>query len=201
MKTFLHILIFVSLCFCLTGYIFANEVEFMLSSQNTAIISHSVQGKNDKNYRVLFKIPISDILLSNLQSSQISFAYLEFNSYVPALMEDSKLTLLFCPITTNWEKKNVNWKFPWNHHGGDIDSLNSYIYSVVAGDTNTIRLDITKWAKFWLEHPDKNYGIIVRVLESEDCSFIHRNEDNQDLFAKINRNELIIKGKINIWKK
>lgn len=93
---------------------------------------------------------------------------------------DSLLEIEAFDITTDWAEENTDWDTPWSEPGGDIDTLSSYTYSTMIGQSENVYMDVTRFVRSVLEDGHSNYGLMLIPFKYDQPVFhIYQNVDAQ----------------------
>jgi hypothetical protein len=93
---------------------------------------------------------------------------------------DSLLEIGAFDITTDWTEGNTDWDTPWSNPGGDIDTLSSYTYSIMMGQSDDVHMDITRFVRSVVENGRNNYGLMLIPFKYDQPIFhIYEDVDTQ----------------------
>jgi len=86
-------------------------------------------------------------LPARVAGARIDFALLT----IPVRIPDSigRVTFEVRAVTTAFDPSNVSWTYPWHTPGGggDYDSTQQSLYTLLPGDTTSVRLDVTRYIR------------------------------------------------------
>jgi hypothetical protein len=91
------------------------------------------------------RLLVRQSLPAKVAGARIDFALLT----IPVRIPDSigRVTFDARAVTTAFEPSNCNWSAPWKHAGGDYDSTQQSLYTLMPGDTTSVRLDVTRYIR------------------------------------------------------
>lgn len=109
------------------------------------------------------RIAIHFTLPDEINSKEIIYAelYIPLNFGEFETVGDSLLEIEAFDITTDWNEKNTDWDSPWSDPGGDIDTLSSYTYSIMIGQSEDVYMDITRFVRSLVEDEQENFGLML----------------------------------------
>ena len=128
------------------------------------------------------RIAIHFTLPDEINSKEIIYAelYIPLNFGEFETVGDSILEIEAFDITTDWAEENTDWDSPWSDPGGDIDTLFSYTYSIMIGQSEDVYMDITRFVRNVVEEDQDNYGLMLIPFKYDQSVFhIYEGVDTQ----------------------
>jgi hypothetical protein len=114
--------------------------------------------------RLLIKPTIPDrVLRSRIDFALLTLPGLQLPDSLGAMIIDLRR------VTTPWNSGSATWTTPWRNPGGDWDSTQQFLWSLVPGDTLPIRIDLTSCIRAW--QAGDNDGLILKRPHHEGGGF------------------------------
>jgi len=107
--------------------------------------------------------------LPEMQNAQVDFALLFFPAF-QVTDTSGPVTIEAHRVTTDWDPAGVTWTQPWQQAGGDFDPGCLARGMTAAGDTHSIRLDVTSAVQAW-QSGTSNFGLILTRPSFEGDGF------------------------------
>jgi hypothetical protein len=115
----------------------ADTLGIALTSTSAAYISNDTVGR----------LLVMPSFSAKVAGARIDFALLT----IPVRIPDSigRVTFDVRAVTTAYDPSNVSWSYPWHTPGGggDYDSTQQSLYTLLPGDTTSVRLDVTRYIR------------------------------------------------------
>jgi hypothetical protein len=143
-----------------------------VAPSDITVITGNVREQNVA--RVVLNVGVPEQVLR----SRIDFAKLE----IPAFLGDSGpnyVTVVAHACQTAWRNDDVSWTKPWEHAGGDFDSLSRARFTTLSGDKHPITLNITQAVRDWQKGRGK-HGLFLKRPDAEGGGFMGERERLRD---------------------
>lgn len=70
-------------------------------------------------------------------------------------------------ITAPWDISKATWKIPWNHAGGDFDSLKAVAQGNYQDTITWEDYDVTAAVQQFVKNPSSNYGFLIKFDDAD----------------------------------
>ncbi len=141
------------------GIVLVNADEINVDLDRVALIIPDQEDWNEFSSRIAKHFSLPD----EVNGKEIIFAELyislDFGEY--EAVGDSILEIEAFDITTDWAEENTDWDTPWSDPGGDIDTLSSYTYSIMIGQSESVYMDVTRFVRSLVEDEQENFGLML----------------------------------------
>ena len=125
-----------------------SQLAVIYPAPNDPVIEHGA--------RLLMEFDLPD----SLNSKRIIYAEV----WAPFPLEnlrDTTLSFDLFSLTASWDENEVNWIFPWQNPGGDIDSLSTFRRYFAVASADSLNLDLTELTREWVGGGRPNNGFLV----------------------------------------
>jgi len=128
-----------------------------------AVIAGNVREQNVA--RVVLNVDVPEQVLN----ATVDFVELTF----PAFLNDTspaEVSVVAHTCQTAWKRDDVSWTRPWEHPGGDFDSLSRALFTALPGAKSPIVLNITQAVRDWQKGRGR-HGLFLKRPDWEGGGF------------------------------
>ena len=121
--------------------------------------------QTDVRFLVRFDLP------AVVSGSRVDLAILETTASVRRPGGVGALALDAFAVSAPWDGESVEWSGGWDVPGGDFDRTCHAVWSVEAGEAETVKFDLTYLARAWASGELENHGLVVMIAPGESGRF------------------------------